>query len=392
MRKILLPPGFLDVMGRAWREWGYLPLESKEDFAKLPAQAMREVLEAYCICGVGYVFTFDFHPDLAECCHRLKMYYVAWLADFPCSELWSKYARSGYSRIFAFDRSQYQMQRKRHIPHIWHLPLCTDVEGLRKAAGEGAGGGRKYGTDVSFVGNLYKDREHSLYDRISYFPPYIRGYLDALMEAQHSIWGRDLLWNGITESMWQQIRTYVKLDVRDTYEEGVFESMFVNMLGQKLAQMERMEVCTYLARHYDFALYTDSDTSFEPDIRNCGKVGYLSEMPQVFYNSKINIHITSRSIPSGISLRVLDVLACEGFLLTNYQPEIAEHFEDGKDLVMYEDFSDLYRKIDYYLVHEKERKAIAHTGYLKVKERFDYRQGIGKIAEILQAVDGRKGA
>lgn len=392
MRKILLPPGLPGALERAWREWGYLPLEAAEDFAELSEQAMREVLEAYCVYGVEYVFTFDFHPDLAECCHSLKVYYVAWLADCPCSTLWSKYARSRYCRIFAFDRFQYQMQRERHISHIWHLPLCTDVQGLRRVAEERIDRGKKYGADISFVGSLYNDREHSLYDRISYFPPYIRGYLDALMESQHRIWGRDLLWDSITDPIWRQIRACVKLDVRDTYEEGVFESMFINMLGQKLAQTERMEMCAYLARHYDFALYTDSDTSFDPGIRNCGKVGYLSEMPLVFYNSKINIHITSRSIPSGMSLRVLDVLACEGFLLTNYQPEIAEYFEDGKDLVMYEDFPDLYRKIDYYLVHERERKTIAHAGYLKVKERFDYRQGIGKIAEILQAEGGQKGA
>ena len=155
-----------------------------------------------------------------------------------------------------------------------------------------------------------------------------------------------------------------------------------NMIGQKMAQMERKEVCTYLADHYDFRLYTRSDTSFNPNINNCGSVDYMTKMPLVFRYSKINIHIQSRSIPSGMSLRILDVLACEGFLLTNYQPEIDEYFTDGEELVIYYDFQDMYEKIEYYLEHEEERKRIAHAGYQKVKEEFSYVSGVKKILNI----------
>ena len=106
-------------------------------------------------------------------------------------------------------------------------------------------------------------------------------------------------------------------------------------------------------------------------------------MPLVFHYSKININITLRSITSGIPLLVMDILACEGFLLTNYQSEIAEYFEDGRELVIYENFEDMYEKIAYYLQHEDERKQIAHAGYEKVKEQFNYTRGIDKIVQAL---------
>lgn len=384
MKKILLletTPNF----NKAWRELGYLPLTltSGEDFTELTEESLEGCLGQYQYMGVSHVFTFDFVPLIAKCCVRLRLCYVSWVLDCPHSALWSRYARSEYCHIFAFDYQQYLMLQDRGIPNSFYLPLCADVDGFGQILAECREEERAYESDVSFVGNLYNDPAHSLYDQISYLPPYVRGYLDALMETQRRIWGADLLWEGITGEVWQQIKSYVRLELQEEYEEGVFESMFINMLGQKLAQLERREVCCYLAEHYDFALYSGSDTSFAPQIHNRGKVGYLSQMPLVFHQSKVNINITSRSITSGIPLRVMDVLACEGFLLTNYQPEIAQYFEDGKELVVYEDFQDLYRKIDYYLAHEQERKEIAHAGYCKVREQFCYRQGVGAIVNAL---------
>ena len=142
-------------------------------------------------------------------------------------------------------------------------------------------------------------------------------------------------------------------------------------------------MCSYLAKNFNFSLYSDCNTSFDPAIINKGHADYVSEMPLIFHYSKINIHVTIRSIPSGIALRVMDVLASEGFLLTNYQPEIAEYFEDGKELVMYSDFRDMYDKIAYYLEHEEERKAIAHAGYLKVRECFSYRNQLETMMGVV---------
>jgi len=388
MKTILLLSETTPNFNKAWREWGYLPVTPslKGAAREFTGESLERQLAQYCQEGVSHVFTFDFVPMVAKCCVRLGLRYVSWVLDCPCGALWSRYARSEYCYIFAFDYQQYLMLRGRGVPHSFYLPLCTDVDGFSRILAEGEGE-RAYGADVSFVGNLYNDADHSLYDQIHYLPPYVRGYLDALMESQRGIWGADLLWGGITEEVWRQIKSYVRFELGDDYEEGVYESMFINMLGQKLAQAERGEVCGYLAEHYDFALYTGSDTSFAPRIHNRGRVGYLSQMPLVFRQSKININITSRAIPSGIPLRVMDVLACEGFLLTNYQPELAWYFEDGKELVVYEDFQDLYRKIDYYLAHEQERREIAHAGYRRVREQFCYRQGVGAIAKVL--ADGK---
>lgn len=76
-------------------------------------------------------------------------------------------------------------------------------------------------------------------------------------------------------------------------------------------------------------------------------------MPLVFHYSKINLNITSKSIHDGLPLRIFDVLGCGGFLLTNYQTELAQWFTPGRDLECYTGEDDLLEKVDYYLTHEK---------------------------------------
>lgn len=389
MKRILFTPTSPVNFRKEWGKRGFEPVLAQEDYASLERSAMRERLLIYQKHeDIGYVFTFDFVPQLAMCCVELELWYICWVLDCPHPALWSKWIRGKKCCIFVFDYHQYQSLRQRGISQTFYLPLCADVEAFERTISSARQGIGRYQADVAFVGNLYNDAAHSLYDQIEYLPSYVRGYLESLMAVQRKIWGEDLLWEGINDKTWSLLKEYVKWDLGDGYEKGIYEASFVYMLGQKITQLERKEVCSYLARHYSFALYTDSDTSFDPLINNRGHADYTSVMPLVFHHSKINIHITLRSITSGMPLRVIDVLACGGFLLTNYQKEIAEYFEDGRELVMYSDFQDLYQKITYYLAHEEEREAIAHAGCLKVREKFTYAEGVRVITDVLEGLNG----
>ena len=388
MKKILFTPSSPANFRKAWESRCFEPVVAQEDYASLETAYMRERLTFYQkSCRITYVFTFNFFPKLAMFCETLNLWYICWVWDCPHPTLWSKWSRGKKCLIFVFDRVQYQRLRQRGIPHVFYLPLCTDTEKFEETISSLNAAPAFWRSDVSFVGNLYNDSSHSLFDRITYMPPYARGYLESLMAVQHKILGEDLLWDGINDRTWTLLKEYVKWDLEEYYEEGVYEALITSMLGQKLTQSERKEICSYLARHYAFTLYTDSDTSFDPLINNRGHVDYASEMPFVFNRSKINIHLTLRSITSGMPLRILDVLACGGFLLTNYQRETAEYFEDGRELVMYSNFQDLYEKIDYFLEHEEERTAIARAGYLKVRKHFTYAEGIKAITAVMEELD-----
>lgn len=99
----------------------------------------------------------------------------------------------------------------------------------------------------------------------------------------------------------------------------------------------------------------------------------------MFSGSKINLNLSLRSIHSGIALRVLDIMACGGFVLSNWQPEIAEYFEEGKEIVTFGCVEECMDKIRYYLEHEEERRQIAAAGYRKVKRDFSYGTGLARL-------------
>lgn len=389
MQRVLFECKCVRGVHDAWEQLGYVCLEASVEFSKQSVEKICEIIDQYMneedtLC----VFSFDFFPVIADACQQYKILYVSWVLDCPHVSLWSKSAEYEGNRIFVFDFVQYRMLMERGLKYVFYLPLCADLVSFEECIVADQGGRKDfYGADVTFVGNLYNDEDHNLFDKISYLPNDVKGYLDALMEIQRKMWGVDLLYDAINGSINSKLKKYVQIGENDDFVEGTFEVMFANILGQKLAQLERMEACSYLSKNFDFRLYTDSDTFYDPTVRNCGHADYLKEMPLIFHYSKINLHITLRSITSGMSLRVLDVLACGGFLLTNYQPEIAEYFVDGEELVMYHSFEDMYEKIQYYLEHDEERKQIAQAGYKKVKECFNYAKGFGRIVEVLEGMN-----
>ena len=103
-----------------------------------------------------------------------------------------------------------------------------------------------------------------------------------------------------------------------------------------------------------------------------GPVKYHTQMPLVFKSSRLNLCPTLRSIVSGIPLRSLDILACGGVLLSNYQPELAEYFMDGEDLIMYSSLEEAIDKAQWYLSNEDARAAIAGHAMPILEKEFDY--------------------
>ncbi len=139
-----------------------------------------------------------------------------------------------------------------------------------------------------------------------------------------------------------------------------------------------------LSRYYPVTLFSDVTDAELQNVAFKGYVNYLTEMPDVFRRSRINLNITLRSIQSGIPLRCLDIMGAGGFLMSNYQPELAQLFENGREMAMYESKEDLLDKVNYCLTHEEERKEIAYLGREKVRKEYDYKVAVQKIVEIVK--------
>lgn len=347
------------------------------------------------IRGTHYdmVFTVNYFPLISNVCERTGVKYVSWTCDNPLISMYHESVFHDCNYIFTFDKTNYLEFREMGVKHIWYLPLAVDTERMDALLGVPEEAGRrkaaqdtemqKYRGDVAFVGSLY---ERNSYDKIkNRLPEYLRGYFDAVMEAQLNISGANIVEPMLTTNILEQLQEYFQLEK----SEGSFSDLGLifqtTVLGFKIAEIERRRALIELSKHYKVNVYSNSDVSDLLRIQYCGSVDYWSEMPKVFRMSKINLNFTIPNIKSGIPLRIWDVLGCGGFLLTNYQAEIPYYFKEGEDLVCFDGLEDLCEKVGYYLEHEEERKRIAWNGYHKVREKHSY---IERIHTILDTVAG----
>lgn len=331
---------------------------------------------------VDMVFSYDYFPLISMICEMNHVPYASWIYDCPQYTLLSKTTSNSCNHIFCFDELYTVRLQNAGAQHVYHFPLAADMdmyENARMDASE-----KQYACDISFVGGLYNgEKNRLLHTKLG---EYAEGYVEGLLYAQKEICGYNLMAGALPKQVAEEIVQKCEIALSDAYEWDTIQ-MAADAVNMKLTARDREEVLWNLGQHFDVTLYSNSklpDKLAENSRLICkGTVDYQAEMPLVFHNSKINLNITSRTIESGIPQRVFDILACGGFCLTNYQPEIAELFEDGVELVMYTDMEDLLQKAEYYLAHEEERQQIARAGYEKVKGSFSIRDRIVELINLI---------
>ncbi len=315
------------------------------------------------------VFSINFFPIVSEVCNIFHIPYVCWVVDCPVMELYSHSIRNPWNRIFLFDYAMYEEFHPQNPQGIFYLPLGADYGRLDSLLADATEADReKYSADVSFVGSLYTEK--CPYNRLK-GDSYLKGYLDGVIEAQLKIYGYNFLEDCITDSILEEFKKQVPFyQFPERAEHNDRAAMAHLYLGNKVTEQERLRLLGRVSEEFSLDLYTASDFSPLPHAHYRGLAKTTTEMPKVFLFSKINLNFTSKPIRSGLPLRIWDILGAGGFLLTNFQSEIPEYFEVGKDLEAFASEEELVEKIRYYLTHNEEREEIARNGYQKAKEQY----------------------
>jgi spore maturation protein CgeB len=295
--------------------------------------------------------------------------------------------KNSCNRIFFFDRGQVEEHKKDGV-NAMHLPLAVDTEvfyinasGREKAEEHKKNGvntrhlwREEYRTDVSLVGKLYQT-EYAYFT--APLQEYVKGYLEGIVNSQGKIYGGYLIPELISDELLARMNEDYAKAASDGFQMGRRELEF--MLACETTGRERYTALALLSSHFPVDLYsTDEDKRLEK-VRFRGYADYYSQMPLVFSQSRVNLNISLKTIRTGIPLRVIDVLGCGGFVLSNYQEELFEYFQVGEELVVYENIEDLFYKTKYYLEHEEERRQIAQAGLARVKRDFTFRDRIDRM-------------
>ena len=371
--------------------WGaYTHLDIIQAFAKMQIHTkvmdygfqdknQDEVFEAWLtseLNEIAYdaVFTVNYFPVIAKVCGKCGRKYLSWSYDCPLN-VYDIEDTLGLptNYVFLFDRIQVKTYRARGFTNVYHLPLGISSERLKGIAVT-----REelpfYEADIAFVGKLYQSMLPII---AAGMDDYTRGYLNAIAEMQRKVYGAFFAENLLTK----ELLTNINRQLTDTsWQYGVISrEQFLYALATYITYKERVMLLKQLSERHHLKLYS-GEASHELDkVIYQGRVSYLNEMPKVFAASKINLNITVKNTQSGMPLRVLDIMGCGGFLLSNYQPELVEFFVPDVDFVYYESIEDALEKADFYLHHESERKKIAANGCQKCHEQFDYEQQLSKL-------------
>ncbi len=330
-----------------------------------------------------FVFTVNYFAMISNMCQERGIPYIIWTCDNPLISMYHKSIFNDVNIVFTFDRTNYYEFKEMGLKHIYYLPLAVDADRIAYVL-KNAKDLYMYENEVAFVGGLY---ERNSYDRLEKkLPDYLRGYFDAVMLIQSDLYGSSIVEEALTPDIMQEVESLFELEKhKDSFSnlELIFST---TTLGFKIAQIERKNALIELAKKADVSIYSNSDTEDLLGVTYKGGVEYWTEMPKVFYGSKINLNFTIPNIKSGIPLRVWDVLGSGGFLLTNFQAELPMYFKDGEDLITFYSREDCIEKTLFYLKHDEERKRIAAHGLETVKKNHNYDIRMKEMMDIVRDI------
>lgn len=373
-----------EFLRRGWEvDFFSFPRESED--TRLNQDLAERLIHAAAAKSYDFVFSFNYFPVISLACNACRIKYVSWTFDSPFIQLYSNTIRFPYNYVFIFDRGTCEDLWAQGVETVYHLPMAVPVkrydsysmtEDMQKF----------YKADISFVGSTYCEKKHRFYERLKGISEYTKGYLEGCIEIQKQIYGSFLLEKLLKPDIMEELMKVCPLKVnQDGFErlEWVYAHYF---LAREVTARERSEILKRLSEQFKVHLYTYEETPHMPLVVNHGTAEVYQEAPMIYRSSRINLNISLRSILTGIPLRAVEIMGSGGFLLSNYQQELAEFFIPGEDFVFYEDEEDLCCKAEYYLTHEKERMEMAANGYEKVRQEHSYQKRLDTMLEIMGLV------
>ncbi|RMF92373.1 MAG: hypothetical protein D6734_12425 [Candidatus Schekmanbacteria bacterium] len=150
---------------------------------------------------------------------------------------------------------------------------------------------------------------------------------------------------------------------------------------------------------YDFKIWgTDwplEDPFYAKTVQRKGERISIEDTVKIYNAALININLHSSTYHDGVNPygdflnpRIFEIAACGGFQLVDKRSLLKEQFEIGEEIECFTDIDELKEKIDYYLSHPEERKAISLKSRNRAISEHTY---LKRMEEVLKVVSNGKG-
>lgn len=314
------------------------------------------------------VAAINYSHGLAEACQDAELPLLVWEID-PATDEIEKTEATRTSHIFTHRATQQEAYKSAGFPRVQYLPLAANCD-RRHPVDVDAAEFDRYRAGISFVGNSmaalgnqYRDRFTELYRTWRGGDPAADEDAEVLISGVLQLQAAD--WSSYRVPALVQDHLADFAEAMSTQDPSDHPTV---LLGEVAAADKRLTFIANLGQ-VGIAVWGDEgwkDTE-EYGTRYMGPAGHRDELNRIYSGSTINLDIGRIYQSDIVTMRVFDALACGGFVLAEHSEALTEVFEVGSEVESYTGLEEMLQKVEHYLEHPDEARAIAERGMARVR-------------------------
>lgn len=283
----------------------------------------------------------EFSPDLLlhivgrlsarslKAIEKTKVRRVIWFLDDPQELKTTTHKSLFYDYVYTVEPRAVAAYQNAGSKNVAYLPLACFPKIQRPQEAP-----EKYQSDLCFVGVPFPNRVKFFDEMADFF----KNYRIKIIGGGANVGGAAGGW------LWKKM-----LQRLDVYESSIIDEMIPPEEAAKYYNGAKINLNLHR---------TSADERFQSD-------------------SNLGIQAT------GVNGRTFEIAACGAFQIVDDTRNVSEFFEIGKEIITFNDTSDLKEKIEYYLTRPEERAVIASRAFQKATQFHTFGKRLEKIISQL---------
>lgn len=376
-RAILCTGGlFVDDVAQVLRESGYSLFSV--DLKRLSREEIAGTIKRF---DPQFLFAVNYTNGLSELCQELGVPWICWEIDPAADHIKPLASSCDSGHVFTYRSANTAEFKTAGFSRVEYLPLAANPK--RRVPTQLSPDERpRYQADLSFVGSSMISQAAAFKTLLLQKYKEYRGGDPAATQEGNALLERILLLQRqdpavyeiprLLEQHWtdflEHLRTFPTS--HDPY-----------MLVAEIAAAEKR--INYIAALARFGVKVWGDEGWRMTerfgVKYMGKAGHDREINKIYGASLINVDIHRIYQADIVTMRVFDVLACGGFVLSEYSPALEELFAIGKEVETYHTVNELLSKTAFYMEHRDRALEIAAAGSEAVVKRHTIQARVGHM-------------
>jgi len=290
--------------------------------------------------------------------------YVSWFTDTPRMILFGREMHvSPYSVAATWERAYIPHFERLGFEHIHYMPLATDP-GIFNAPPRAT-----HDRNLAFVGTSMQEHAREAWEKHAHLPKLKKAVLKAFESGSVT---RETFADGVEAILGGE--NLVGLDATERRNVEL-------LLNYEATRRERAALARCLA---PLGLEARGDEHWRGIAATVGgAVGYFQDLAPFYGSTAVNVNTTSLQMRWAVNQRVFDCPAAGGFLITDAQRDIDEHFEPN-EVVTYASLEELREKTQFYLSHPGARQEITVRAQARILAHHTHAHRLSALAAFLR--------